>query len=192
MHSTLPGGGAEWRKYYMLPIAGALGYATSVIHIYGIGPYLGPISESFGWSRTQTTLGMTIATILQAVMSIPVGLAVDRYGPRRFGVIGVALLCAAFAALGLADGTLTQWYALWLVCSIASLPVQATVWTSAVATRFHASRGMAFAVTLCGASVATAPRAPMPPTRPFNFSNMVPFSATCRQALQRRPARRPR
>ena len=42
-----------------------------------------------------------------------------------------------------------------------------------------------------GASVATAPRAPMPPTRPFNFSNMVPFSATCRQALQRRPARRP-
>ena len=120
------------------------------------GPYIGPISENFGWSRTETTLGMTLATTIQAVLSIPIGLAVDRYGPRRFGVIGVALLCAAFAALGLANGALMQWYALWLLCAVAALPVQATVWTSAVATRFTASRGMAFAVTLCGASVATA------------------------------------
>ncbi|MFD1958617.1 hypothetical protein ACFSHP_04970 [Novosphingobium panipatense] len=28
----------EWRAYPFLPVAAGLGYATSVIHIYGIGP----------------------------------------------------------------------------------------------------------------------------------------------------------
>ena len=41
-----------------------------------------------------------------------------------------------------------------LVMAFAVLPVQATVWTSAVASRFAVSRGMALAVTLCGASLA--------------------------------------
>jgi MFS family permease len=38
----------------------------------------------------------------------------------------------------------------------ATLPVQATIWTSAVATRFESSRGLALAVTLCGASVGAS------------------------------------
>lgn len=146
---------AEWRAYYSLPIAAALGYATSVIHIYGLGPYIEPISEEFGWSRTQTTSGLTVATLVQAVMSIPIGMAVDRMGPRLLGVIGALLTAAAFAALGTATGTEANWVFLWLLMAAATLPVQATVWTSAVASRFEASRGMAFAVTLCGASIAT-------------------------------------
>ncbi len=38
--------------------------------------------------------------------------------------------------------------------AFATLPVQATIWTSAVASRFETSRGMALAVTLSGASLA--------------------------------------
>ena len=52
---------AEWRQHFMLPIAAGLGYATSVIHVYGFGSFLGPISAEFGWSRFQTTAGLTIA-----------------------------------------------------------------------------------------------------------------------------------
>lgn len=140
----------------MLPVAAGLGYATSVIHIYGIGPYLGPVAESFGWTRTEVTFGLTLATLVQAVGGVFIGLAVDRFGPRRFGVIGLVLLTLAFSLLGTADGSLAGWYLLWALISLTALPVQASVWTSAVASRFHASRGMAFAVTLCGASMAAA------------------------------------
>lgn len=146
----------EWRAYPMLPIAAAFGYATSVIHIYGLGPYIQPISESFDWSRTQVTAGLTIATLIQALMAVPVGLAVDRFGPRILGVIGICFSAAAFAFLGTADGSIPQWYGLWFLMALATLPVQATVWTSAVASRYTASRGLAFAVTLCGASAAQA------------------------------------
>lgn len=146
--------GAEWRLHYMLPIAAALGYATSVIHIYGLGPYIGPISEAFGWSRTQVTVGLTISTLVQAVLAIPIGMMVDRMGPRPFAVVGILLTTGAFALLGIASGDKLQWYFLWSVLALATLPVQATIWTAAVATRFTASRGLAFALTLCGASLA--------------------------------------
>ncbi|WP_162528408.1 hypothetical protein [Novosphingobium sp. BW1] len=55
---------AEWNAYRGVPLAGALGYATSVIHIYGLGVYIEPISESFGWSRATTTFSITIATLI--------------------------------------------------------------------------------------------------------------------------------
>lgn len=151
-----PTAAMEWRRHPMLPIAAALGYATSVIHIYGLGPYIQPISDSFGWTRTQVTAGLTLSTLVQALFSIPIGLLVDRLGPRPFGLVGIILTCAAFAMLGTATGDRTQWYMLWSLLALATLPVQATIWTSAVATRFETSRGLAFAITLCGASLAVA------------------------------------
>ena len=140
----------------MLPIAAGLGYATSVLHIYGMSPYIVPISDEFGWSRTLTTSGLTLSTLVQALASVPIGMAVDRIGPRKIGLIGVVLTCAALALVSTATGSASNWYMLWIVMAFASMGVQATVWTSAVATRFETSRGMALAVTLCGASVAAA------------------------------------
>lgn len=154
MTQSSPGALAEWRRHFTLPVAAAFGYATSVIHIYGFSPFIVPVSSAFGWSRTQTTVGLTIATLIQALMSVPVGLAVDRYGPRVLGVIGVLLSASAFAYIGTASGSTANWYLLWVLMALATLPVQATIWTSAVASRFEKSRGLAFAVTLCGASIA--------------------------------------
>jgi MFS family permease len=144
----------EWRQAGLLPIAAGLGYATSVIHIYGLGPFIEPIQTEFGWSRSQVAGGLTLATLVQAVGGVFVGLAVDRFGPRRFGLPGILCICAAFALIATASGTSANWFFLWGVIALAALPVQASVWTAAVASRFTASRGLAFAVTLCGASVA--------------------------------------
>lgn len=147
-------GNSEWRRYPMLPVAAALGYATSVIHIYGLSAYVKPLGTAFSWTRAEVFSGLVIATFIQAVMSIPVGMMVDKFGPRVLGVFGVLLSAAAFALFSTATGSAGNWYMLWVIMAIATLPVQATIWTSAVASRFEASRGMAFAVTLCGASFA--------------------------------------
>ena len=154
MSGNKTGAAGEWQRYKMLPIAAALGYATSVIHIYGLGPYIKPLGAEFGWSRAEVFAGLTIATVIQALMSIPIGMLVDRFGPRLLGVIGVLLSTGAFALFSTATGTANNWYMLWILMAIGTLPVQATIWTSAVASRFEASRGMALAVTLCGASLA--------------------------------------
>lgn len=154
MHPVEHGALAEWRRHGLLPLAAALGYATCVIHIYGFGVFIEPVASEFGWSRAAVTFGITVTTLIQALLAIPIGLAVDRFGPRPLAVAGVVLTCAAFANLSLSSGTSGNWYLGWTIMSLASLPVQATVWTSAVASRYTVSRGLALAVTLCGASIA--------------------------------------
>jgi len=154
--SSTKTGAAEWRSSFMVPIAAALGYSTSVIHIYGLGPYIEPVQEAFGWSRAQVTVGLTITTFINGVFCVPIGALVDRLGPRAVGLIGVLLTAGAFALIGTATGGHNNWYMLWCVLAIATLPVQATIWTSAVAGRFEVSRGLALAVTLCGASVGAS------------------------------------
>ncbi len=145
---------AEWRGYWFLPLVAALGYATAVLHIYSLGPFFVPITQEFGWTRAEFQFGLTTTTMISGIFCIPVGILVDRVGPRRLALIGVPLLSAGVALLSLATGELGNWIFLWGVIAIGTFFAQATVWTSAVATRFKSGRGMAFGVTLAGASLA--------------------------------------
>ncbi|KUI35645.1 MFS transporter [Mycobacterium sp. IS-1496] len=147
---------SEWRTYGTVPIAAALGYSISVIHVYSLGAFMQPLQDEFGWSRAQTSVGLTIVGMAAAAAALPIGLMVDRLGPRRVGLTGVLLMAGAFALLGGATGSMWNWVLMWSVLAFASFWVQTTVWTSAVATRFEASRGIAFAVTLSGGSLAAA------------------------------------
>lgn len=145
---------AEWRNYWSLPVAAGLGYATAVMYVYGMGPFIEPIQQEFGWSRAQISSGITIAAFFSALFGIPVGMVVDRVGPRRVGLIGVLLMGGAVALLGTATGTQGNWVFLWGLLAFSTLWVQATVWTSAVTSRFEKSRGLALAITLSGASLS--------------------------------------
>ncbi len=147
---------AEWRSFWFLPLAAALGYATSVIHVYSLGPFIQPLQETFGWSRAQISFGLTVQCIVSAIFCIPIGMVIDRIGPRRVALVGVLTMSGAFALVGTATGSTGNWLLLWIGIAIGGLGVQAPIWTSAVATRFEVSRGLAFAITLCGASVAAA------------------------------------
>jgi MFS family permease len=153
-HSPTFAAATEWRSYPMLPFAAMFGYSVSVIHIYGIYPYILPVTAEFGWTRAQFTGAFTFAILIQALLAVPVGMLVDRFGSRKLGLAGIIMVCLAFTTLGTSSGSLTNWYLLWGLITLVALPVQATVWTSAVASRFTASRGLAFAITLCGASIA--------------------------------------
>jgi MFS family permease len=144
----------EWRRHWSLPIAGALGYATSVIHVYSIGAYIAPLQQQFGWSRAQISAGLTVAAFGSALFCVPLGRLVDRLGPRRIGLVGILSMCAAFAVLSTATGQWWNWVVLWSVLALGNICVQTTVWTSAVASRFVASRGLALAITLSGASLS--------------------------------------
>jgi len=145
---------AEWRSFWFLPLAAALGYATSVIHVYSLGPFFEPLQQTFGWSRAQTSIGITVASIVSAIFCVPIGMVIDRVGPRRVALFGVLSMTAAFALLSTTTGTTANWLTLWIVIAFGGLGVQAPIWTSAVASRFEVSRGLAFAITLSGASVA--------------------------------------
>jgi MFS family permease len=146
----------EWRHYWTLAIAAALGNSVSVLHIYSLGPFMEPLNQDFGWSRAQVSLGITIANGIGALMYVFVGMLIDRWGPRRVGLIGVTYKCSVFALLATANGDLSNWIMLWVLVAIGTAWVQPTIWTGAVASRFDTSRGVGIAITISGSGIAAS------------------------------------
>ena len=105
-------------------------------------------------SRAQLSLGISVAAVSNGIFCIPIGILVDRVGPRCVGLIGVPVMSGVFALLSTTTGTTANRIGLWIGIAVGTMFVQATVWISAVASRFEASRGLAFSITLSGPSVA--------------------------------------
>ncbi len=156
MSGQAGGAGAEWRKYWYLPLVAGVGYSTSSLQAYGIGPFIAPVTEEFGWTRAQFATGLAVSSIGAAIFLTTLGPLIDKYGPRRMGLIGVVLVTAAFALLAAARGSMADWWLHWALISAGMISIQGTIWTGAVVSRFHAARGTAIAVTVSGNAVASA------------------------------------
>jgi cyanate permease len=150
------GAGAEWRRYWTLPVAAMIGYSTIGLQSYGFGPFVGSVEQQFGWTRAQTMIGLSLSNMVIVFVSVLAGAMVDRVGPRRVGLTGLFVKTGAFALLGTATGSLLNWSLLWVIVAVGVVLVQSTVWTSAVVTRFDHSRGLAMAVVLSGSPITAA------------------------------------
>ena len=146
----------EWRHFWLLPLVASLGNSASVLHIYSLGPFIRPLQDEFGWGRGDVALGITVANCGAVFLYAVVGNLIDRWGPRRVGLIGAFIMCSAVALLGTATGTMSNWLFLWAIVSIGTVWVQPTIWTSAVSSRFDVSRGLAVAITLAGSGAASS------------------------------------
>ncbi len=144
----------EWRVFGYLPLVAALANIATVIHIYTLGPFMAPLQAEFGWSRAQISSAITVSNGINAGLGVFVGFLIDKYGPRRIGLIGICIMSLAFASVSTATGSYWNWIFLWFLISLGAAWTQPTIWTSAVSSRFDAGRGFAIAVTICGTSVA--------------------------------------
>jgi MFS family permease len=146
----------EWRNFWPLVMAGMAGLTLGTIPSATLGVFMDPLGNEFGWSRTEISLGLTIFAIISLPLTPFAGVLVDRFGPRRVAIPGVALSAAAFASFGLLSGSLVQWLAIWVAYTLASLLTRTLVWNKAVSAAFTTSRGLAIAVLLCGTAVSSS------------------------------------
>jgi predicted MFS family arabinose efflux permease len=147
---------AEWRSHWPLLIAATVGMSLSGVGPYSFGVLLAAIHDDTGWSRGAITLGQTISSGI-AVVTAPVsGLLMDRFGPRRIAIPGVVLYAIGMAAFALIDRSLLQYYASFVLVSIAFLGLKPLTWTGALAKVFIESRALAFAVAISGIAIAGA------------------------------------
>ena len=144
----------EWKQHWPLVLAATAGFSFHSIATYSIGLFIEPLSQEFGWSRTQITAGLSLAAIATVPLSPAVGALIDRWGSRRLALPGLVLSGIAFSSFGLANGSTAQWLALWSFYALIAMAVKSTVWIAAVSGSFTAARGMALAVTLSGSAIA--------------------------------------
>ncbi len=148
--------GAEWRSYWPLAVCSSLGLGLGVMHIYSMGAFIGPLSRQFGWGRFELSAGLMIVTLVSIIASYFVGRLIDRIGPRRLALPGLAVYCLAFCSFAALSGPLWQWWLCWSFIAIADQATKPTVWATAITSRFTASRGLALAIMMMGTSVASS------------------------------------
>ncbi len=146
----------EWRHYWRLPLVAALGASSATLGIYGMGPFIKPLTEEFGWTRADVLLGPSLASITGIVAGVIIGVLVDRFGPRRLALIGVVWVTLSIALLGTITGAKFDWLWHWFLIAAGAALVMPTIWVSAVSTRFEASRGLALGLTLSGMTIGSS------------------------------------
>lgn len=144
----------EWRAHWTLVLAAMVGVSFVTFPTYTVGFFFEPLTREFGWSRTAISAGISIASIVLVLLVPFAGYLVDRIGTRRLVLPGAAFTGLCVAAFSFADGTATQWIALWVAWAFAAVTVQTAVWITAVTKVFHAGRGLALGLTLSGGALA--------------------------------------
>ena len=151
----------EWRAHWPLVLAAFVGWSFPAAAVHSTGLFIEPLTQEFGWSRTQITAGVSLGVILAVPFSPFVGALIDRWGVRRIALPGLVLTSLAIAGLGLANGSTAQWMTLWAIYGMAALLLKSTIWTAAVSGVFSAGRSLALGVTLSGSAFATAAAPPL-------------------------------
>lgn len=125
-----------------------------VLHSYSLGVMIAPLEQEFGWSRAQITTGPLIISMIAIVTGPVIGLAIDKFGPRKIALSGTILYCAALAFLGTSGPSIYSWWMRWALLAVANMFILTTVWTTAVNSLFARNRGKALALALSGTGVA--------------------------------------
>jgi MFS family permease len=154
--TSAAGARAEWKGSWKVVLASACGMSLVTMPTYTIGVFIAPLEREFGWSRAQISSVLLAISIFAVCIGPFVGMAIDRFGPRRIALVGVFMTCSSVALLSTTNGSLAMWWALWCLVAFSGLFTKATVWFAGVSSLFSAGRGLALAVALCGSSIGSS------------------------------------
>jgi MFS family permease len=76
-------------------------FVTIGVFFYSYGVFLPVMSDTFGWSRTATGAGLTVALLAFGLASPLVGISITKFGPRKNVVLGN--LAAALGMFGMSQ-----------------------------------------------------------------------------------------
>ncbi|MFN8533438.1 MAG: MFS transporter [Dehalococcoidia bacterium] len=107
--------------------------------------FLLPMTEEFGWSRTEFSVAVVIATVASAVVAPFGGALVDRVGPRLAQSVGSLVLGGAVLAIAFTPG-LIWLYLFYSVARIATNSGTGIATTVVVSNWFTRKRALAFGI----------------------------------------------
>jgi len=126
--------------------------ALSFGALAAISVFLKPLSEEFGWSRADTSLGYTTIAFSSALFGVFWGFIADRFGTRWFGV--VAAFAMTLSLLMLSEQTsLFEFYAFYFLFGAFGNAMVSSPLFANVGFWFSRNPGLALGVTAAGGAV---------------------------------------
>lgn len=147
------------RIFYGWWIVGAavIGLAVSPapIAFYSIGVLMQPLSEAYGWSRSEISLAATLLTIAIIITTPVIGILVDRLGPRKVlipSMLGFALCLFA----GSFTRSLVTFHALYFFMGVICAGAGSLAYMRLLAFWFDRRRGLVVGIASAGMGVGFA------------------------------------
>ncbi len=147
---------SEFRSGWKTILACAVGACAGLtgLAFYTFGLFVKPLSETFGWTRGEITLGMSFITLGTVACAPLVGWMIDKWGVRRVAAPSLLGAAIAFAAMSRVGPELWTFYAGCLAIAVLGCATAPVSWTRAVSQQFTTARGLALGLTLLGSATA--------------------------------------
>lgn len=155
--------------WYIVGIAVTSGMLLSGFQTYAFGFFFKPMSEELEIGRGATSAVLLIRAVIMGALALPIGMAVDRYGPRALMALGIIL--AALSTIGMAwvSSLLSFYLVFGVVRSLALGFAGGEVGSTVVAKWFVRHRALALAITSTGIPLGGIVMAPLAALLIANF-----------------------
>ncbi len=128
---------------------------TSIV-FYTHGVFAVPIAESTGWMRGEVQFAFTIMSLMAVVTAPVVGWLIDRFGPRRIGLLSIGGFFVGLSMLSLTSASVSRYYLGFIAMAILGAGTLPVTWTFVVNQWFSRHRGLALGLALSGTGIAAA------------------------------------
>lgn len=126
---------------------------ASGINFHGFGNFIIPLSNEFGWSRTQISVAFSVARLESGLLGPLEGYFVDRIGPRRLMLVGIPLMGLGYILLRYVN-TYAAFFLIYVFAiALGNSLGMSTPMTAAVANWFRKKRGLAFGIMWSGVGI---------------------------------------
>lgn len=142
-----------WRVVAAAHLGVMVSFGSLLVYTFGI--FLKPLTAEFQWSREEASRAFALAAMAIALVSPFLGVALDRFGPRRVILPCFLAFGAAVLALSGMSGSLWQFYAIFIVIGIAGNGTTQMGYAGAVTSWFDKRRGLALSIVLAGAGIGS-------------------------------------
>ncbi len=148
----------ELNRGWRVLFAAALGAGTGVIPLafYSFGALVEPLTNEFGWSRSQITTAPLFLSIASLLAGAVIGALADRFGARRIILTSQILLVAGFAAMTFMKGDIWTLYVGYFLLAILGAGTMTMTWARVVTGWFMTGRGLALGLSLVGTGLIGA------------------------------------
>lgn len=145
---------ALYYGYVLIAAAFVAQFVSLGVISYVLGPFMLPMTEELGWSRTAFSVPRTLGQIVMAVIGLFVGVYLDRYGGRRIMLLGTTMLCGALAWLSQVETLLGWTIGCGVIAMVGAALLGPLVVNVTLAKWFVARRGQSVAWAAMGVSFA--------------------------------------
>ena len=152
---------SEFKVNWPTLLATFTGIATgSALSHYTLSLFAPELIREFGWSKAEFAL-VSALPLITAFVTPLAGRFTDRFGARLAAAIGFVAISLGFLAMSAMNGSLLEFFAIWLVQHVFGVMTTSLVFTRVIVQRFDKARGSALSALMMGPPLSGAIVAPI-------------------------------